>query len=338
MAPQPGQPVTAPAHEIPRDGLAGAVGAGVFLPDRDAQDPNNHWKGPGPFTLWGPPCAAPGYTRTMDFCAMVRVPPGEDSEAEPGTPDGQEQGDPPLTDEEYAGLWGTLEGQHAFRIGSAVKCSTFGSPDDEAAWKRIAAEQLALTQWAQVGREMWLGTQAVQSGWTDQRRLVDAVDVTPTPGTPVPLAMAIAILEQEFSRRVTLGARQLIHVPRLLSSLLDHAGVIDTSPGSQRLWTANGTLVVAERGYPLVGGDGGADDELDDLSGLSEGIWIYTTGPIAARFGEVVHPPPMNAGEPGLANVTTLETNTRAVRAEQPAAVSWLCQHLGILVDPTVVL
>lgn len=330
MAPQPGQPVTAPPHEIPKDGLASAVGAGVFLPDRDAQDPNEHWKGPGPYTLWGPPCAAPGYTRTLDFCAMVRT-----EQTEPG----QEEGDPPLTDDEYAGLWGTLEGQHAFRIGSAVRCATFGSPEDEAAWKRVAAEQLALTQWAQVGREMWLGAQAEASGWTDQRRLAaDAEDVTPVPGTPVPLVLAIAILEQEWSRRVTLGARQMIHVPRLLAAPLDHAGVIDTSPGSPRLWTANGTLVVAERGYPLVGGDGAADDELDDLAGLSDGIWIYTTGPIAARLGDVVHPPPLAVGEPGLANVTTLETNTRAVRAEQPAAVSWLCQHLGILVDPTTII
>lgn len=330
MAPQPGQPVTAPAHEIPTDGLAGAVGAGVFLPDRDAQDPNEHWRGPGPFTLWGPPCAAPGYTRTMDFCSMVR-----NEETEPG----QEEGDPPLTDEEYAGLWGTLEGQHAFRIGSAVKCSTFGSPEDEMAWKRIASEQLALTQWAQFGREMWLGAQAESSGWADQRRLSDgAVDVTPTPGTAVPLVLAIAILEQEFSRRVTLGARQLIHVPRILAAPLDHAGVIETSPGSPRLWTANGTLVVAERGYPVVGPGGQPGNELDGYDDLANGVMIYTTGPIAARFGDVVHPPPMNVGEPGLANVTTMETNTRAVRAEQPAAVSWLCQHLAILVDPTTVL
>lgn len=286
------QPITAAEEVRPRDGLAGAIGYGVFLPDAGADplDPDGRWAGPGGFQIEGLGCGPSTYTAGADFCAAART-------------------------------WGPGRAflahgsvQRPFVVGAAVECSTLGSPSDLLAQFQGRADRaLEISQWPQIANELWTGQRSIAEGWTNRRLASPAATVLSE--DPVPLVEAIAALEDAFGD-CSAGDVQLIHVPRKLSAYLDHAGIISTTPGSGRLWTANNSLVIADRGYPGTAPNGGEPEGLV--------AWIYSTGPLTARLGNIVHP------ERDLADAVAYATNDVKVRAERLAAIDWLCCHLAI--------
>lgn len=290
-----GQSITAAAEVVPRDGLGGAVGYGVILPDpgTDPLDPDNRWTGPFGYTLEGEACPDPGlYTASLDFCADTRTwGPGRS-------------------------FVGSVADQHPFVVGAAVECSTLGAPGLEA-FQQAARRALELGQWSQIANELWTGARATAAGWTTNRWLASP-DATVLSADPVSIVEAIAALEDAFGA-ASAGDVQLIHVPRKLTAYLSHADLIDTTPGSGRLWTANNSLVIADRGYPGTGPEG--EEPTSDL------VWIYSTGVLSARLG------PVHLPERDLADAVAAATNDVSVRAERPAAISWLCGHFAIPVS-----
>lgn len=286
-----GQPITAAAEIAPRGGLGGAVGLGVFVPETDELDPDGRWIGPGGYVLEGEPCPDPAaYTASLDFCAPARTwGPGRRFRA-------------------------SLAEQHPFLVGTAVECSTLGSPADVVArFGDQARRALELAQWPQIANELWTGQRSQIEGWAN-RRLAHP-DATVLSATPVGIIEAIAALEDAFGA-CSAGDTQLIHVPRKLVAYLDAAGIIESTPGSGRIFTANGSLVIADRGYP-----GTSPGGEEPAAGTA---WIYSTGILSARLGAIRIP------ERDLADAVSAPTNDVAIRAERPAAIAWLCCHLAV--------
>lgn len=284
------QPITAAEEVVPRDGLRGALGYGVIVPEDDPLDAGGRWAGPGGYVLEGLGCGPVAYTASADFCDEART-------------------------------WGpgravvsTGGEQRPFVVGAAVKCSTLGSPADLlAAYRPKARRALELAEWPQIANELWTGQRSITTGWTNRR--LASPSATVLSEDPVPLIEAIAALEDAFGD-CSAGDVQVIHVPRKLSAYLDARGIIQTTPGSGRLWTANNSLVVADRGYPGTAPDGAPPEGLV--------TWIYSTGPLTARLGEIVYP------ERDLGDAVAYATNDVSVRAERLAAIDWLCCHLAI--------
>ncbi len=333
-----GQPITAARETVARDGLAGALGYGVIdagtassgvapvdTPEReeiggvpvpagglpagapdpvagDELDPAGRWTGPLGFTLEGEVCGAPPYTAALDFCPN----PADEYAGRPG---GSHTFGTPNA------LIAALEDQRAFIVGAGVECSTFGTPDDLEPWRAAARRALELSQWSQVANELWTGDRARASGWTANRRLASPDATVLAGGQPVGLVEAIAALEDAFGS-CSYGAVQLIHTPRKLSAYLDAAGIIETSPGSGRLWTANDSLVIADRGYPGTGPNGQAPE-----AGTA---WLYSTGVLTARLGRIRYP------ERDHGDAVHATTNDVIVHAERPAAIAWLCCHFAV--------
>lgn len=293
-----GQPISAAREAVATDGLAGAVGAGLFFPDSDPLDPNGRWAGPAGYSLEGDPCGAPGYTSANGFCDVHPFP-----EADEWTP-----------------FVEALADQVPVRLGAAVKCSTFGSPTDSAVWEDKARRQLDLTRYSQLATTLWTGgavpaNHHLASG--DATVLNEGGLADPT---AVPLVTAIAMLEDAFGD-CSWGSQQLIHAERKVTPYLSTLSLVQTSPGSPRLWTFNGSLVIADRGYPGTGPN--------DAAAPAGQTWLYSTGVLSGRLGEVRIP------ETDLGEQIDARTNNRWVRAEQVAAINWLCCHLAILVDLT---
>lgn len=285
------QPITAAAEITPRGGLGGAVGFGVIIPESDPLDPDGRWLGPGGYSLEGEACPNPeGQTASADFCAEPRS-------------------------------WGAgrpfrrvVADQHPFLIEVDVDCSTFGSPMPGTleAFEQAARRALDLSRWSLIAYELWTGERSQAEGW-DNLRLAspDAQIVTDGEASVVE---AIAALEDAFGV-CSAGDRQLIHVPRKLVPYLDAAGIIEYTPGAGSIYTANGSLIIADRGYPGTGPAG-----QDPTAGQA---WIYSTGVLSARLGDVRVP------ERDLGDAIAATTNDVSVRALQPVAIGWLCCQLA---------
>lgn len=287
------QPIAAAGEVAPRDGLAGAVGYGVIVAERGADplDPDGRWVGPGGYTLEGLTCVVPAYTASGEFCAPSR------------------------TWAQGAALIASLADLQPFVVGAAVECSTFGSPEqllDE--YRSAALRALELSQWAQIARELWTGALAATEGWSNPA--LASASATVLSATPVSIVDGVALLEQAHAE-CSAGEVQVIHAPRRAVPYADAEGIIATTPGSGRLWTANNSLVVADRGYPGTGPvfDPDADPNV---------VWLYSTGPLSARLGDVTYP------ERDLADAIAAASNDVSVRAERLAAISWLCCHLAV--------
>jgi hypothetical protein len=98
-----------------------------------------------------------------------------------------------------------------------------------------------------------------------------AVDITPTPGTAVDPVVGLGLLESHMA--VNYAGKGLLHMPRLVATLLDQRGALKME--SSVLYTGLRTPVAAGGGYdlPNTGPDGGEGDEGEK--------WIYATGAVS---------------------------------------------------------
>lgn len=142
-------------------------------------------------------------------------------------------------------------------------------------------------------------------------------------GAPFPLLQGIAILGQALSNCAH-GGRGMIHAPTWIVDMwLGQYGTLFNTSGN-RIVTANrGDVIVSGTGYPGTGEDG-----LDAAEGTS---WVYATGPINYRVGDVIVFPDT------LAEAIDIRRNDVEYRAERMALVNFdTCCHFGILIDPGV--
>lgn len=152
-------------------------------------------------------------------------------------------------------------------------CSTFGFR--AADYVGRATRALAAATPKGVEREFWTGAVAQAAGWPNLfLASPDADDVTPTPGTAVELAEAIALLEDALAMCGD-GGRGMIHVAAWSTpsfALIRREG--------QLLLTARDTIVVSGAGYMGTGPDG------TDPSATGK-TWLYATGVVDVRLGPI---------------------------------------------------
>jgi hypothetical protein len=307
------QLISAPQESIFQGGLRGAVGYAVEVlgyepspeegpyPDDanfgpDPKDPEGRWK--SDYVLEGFACDA---IDIVDSSCAENV-------RERPKPDGK------------SSLWITQEGR-PFALHASVKCSTFQngflSEDMLDGFKALSRRRLFSCQWAQIANELWTGEAAQLFGYTSNRWLTKAgatVDLTPG-GEGVAPIEAIASIEEALVH-CSCGVPNVIHVPMKMIPYLADSGQLRQR--GNRFFTWNNSIVVADPGYPGTGIGG-----VDPLPGE---WWIYGTGPLAARLGEVVTPEQSNA------DALTFPTNDFQVRSERMAAISWTCCSFGIKV------
>lgn len=280
------QPISAAPLAAPRDGLAGVAGnagPGVFIPDSDPLDAGNRWS--AGFTPEGVACS-PGYVSDLS-CT-----------------------DPGLVNRTFRGRYTVGEPGQPFIIGEGIECSTMGTGHDLTAWNNEARAALDRVRWVRIAHELWTGAKS-----TRHQRLADQT-ATVLSATPVSVVEAIGALEDAMASSQA-GGPDLLHFPRKAVAYLGDAGqLVDGTPTSGRLYTHNGSLIVADRGYPGTGPHGEQP--------TAETVWAYATGPIAARLGPVTN----RATE--LAESINPETNDQLVLAEQQVAVGWLCTTYAI--------
>lgn len=298
-------PITAAREVAPRDGLGGAVGLGVQLPEADPLDTDNRWR--LGFQAWGPSCPGAVQVGSVGVCAVP--------EGYIGTPS------PPSDD---VPRWVSGPASAPFRIRSGIACQLPQLAGDGLAdWQAEAARLLDLTAWSQIGHELWTGEQAARD-MADNRYLASP-DATVL-GTGLDLVEAIARVEDALS--LTVGDTALIHVPRRLVPYLATRGLISSVTGqTSRIFTHNGSLVIADRGYPGTGPGGTLP--------TTSGAWIYGTGVLSARLDATPTYPKISdpSAEAGLASAALPYTNDAIVRAEKRAAITWLCGHVAAQVN-----
>lgn len=140
-------------------------------------------------------------------------------------------------------------------------------------------------------------------------------------GAGFPLLEGIAMLGQALSDCAA-GGRGMIHAPTWIVDMwLGQYGTLFRTDGNRIITTGRGDVVVAGTGYPGTGEDG-----LAVAAGQS---WVYATGPINYRVGDVMVFPET------LKEAMNRATNDVEYRAERMAMVNFdTCCHFGILIDP----
>lgn len=291
-------PITAAREVVPRDGLGGAVGLGVQVPEADPLDTDGRWR--LGYQAWGPSCGSV----QIGSVGVCDVPPDYI-----GTPSPAAQDVP---------RWTSGPESAPFRIWTGIRCNLMQLQGDGLAdWRSEAARLLDLSAWSQISHELWTGEQARRDG-ADNRYLADGTGTEL--GRGLDIVEAIARIEDALGAGIS-GDTAVIHVARRLVPYLAHAGLISSVTGqTARIFTHNGSLVVADRGNPGTGPGG----ELP----TSTGSWIYGTGVLTARMDSTASYPPVSDPQAsGIASAALPYTNDAIVRAEKRAAITWLCGH-----------
>lgn len=211
-----------------------------------------------------------------------------------------------------------------FEIITKFKCSTMSRRPEEIREIAIAASE-SCTQKA-LEYELWTGSlaqaAAADDSWDSATRGAfpnrflassSATDVTPVAGTPVKTKHGLALLERALAS-CGCGLQGTIHVTR------DVGSALGLKNDDNALVTNLGNTVIAGSGYTGTGPDGTAP--------AANQAWMYVTGPITVRLGEILVVPDK------ISQAVDTARNTTAYSVSQPAAVTWnSCCHAAVLVD-----
>lgn len=150
-----------------------------------------------------------------------------------------------------------------------------------------------------------------------------AVDLTPTPGTPMHPVDGVALLEQYAAANY--GGVPTFHLPRGLNTVLMTHGTVIRS--GVRLETGQGALVAAGGGYSDLAGPASTPGDASTVIPAGAGeAWLYVTGQVVVRRAPRVEATPMTMARNPVA------TNDATVLAERPYVVSWECVTAAVLV------
>lgn len=168
--------------------------------------------------------------------------------------------------------------------------------------------QLELCTQKAVEREFWTGAISTASGWSNQYLAAGpgvVTNITPG-GGPVAAKTGLAMLEEALGSEGC-GLNGVIHGTRgAISSL-----IVFMERGGEdgdTLYTPLGNMVIAGSGYPGTSPTGVAP-----AAGQS---WLYATGPVSVRLGEIVIIPDND-------DRFNTSINSVEVRAERFAAATW---------------
>lgn len=213
-----------------------------------------------------------------------------------------------------------------FSVQAYVKASTMGTNLKQL--QELADYALDTVLQKAIETEFWTGqlskvlNESKASSGTvtiDNRYLSykDAIDVTPTGGSPVKVRYGQALLEQALGKG-TVGSTGVIHAPLLIASALE----ADDVDGA--LTTNLGTKIVAGAGYSNTGPNGEVAP--------TNSAWMYATGPVTVRVGVSNHDLSEVLSEAVITNRNTVE-----FYVDRPAAVTWSTTPLyAVLVDLTL--
>jgi len=206
---------------------------------------------------------------------------------------------------------------YPFDVKASVKVSTFGTAPDEI--EASAKNALDIVMQKAIEIEFWNGdiAQLLDSD-NDNRYLASAqaVDVTPTAGTGVKIRYGLGLLEEALGN-ASLGAKGVIHVPRLVGSALN------LEKDGKKLVAPLGNSVVSGVGYSKKGPNGA-----DAAAGKA---WMYATGPVSVRIGPTIVTPEK------LNQAINTQINEIQYFVDGSAAVTWSTTDLyAVLVDLTL--
>ena len=205
-----------------------------------------------------------------------------------------------------------------FEVQADFRCSTMSRRPAEL--RELAEQAMEACAQKAVEKEFWDGDLAQVAQQDDaefpNRYLASdaATNVTPSGSTTagVKSKYALALLEQAIAD-CGCGIKGTVHATRAVASALGMKGKND------RLETNLGNMLVAGTGYSGRGPDGQAAPP-----GMA---WMYATGPVTVRLGEIV------VFADDSENVDR-RANTILATASRPAAVTWnSCCHYAVLVD-----
>jgi hypothetical protein len=169
--------------------------------------------------------------------------------------------------------------------------------------------------WAERGLELTEHI-AVEEGVMAQL-LADATDITPTPGTAIPVRHGVALLEGIAAAEY--GGVPIMHMARSTATIGFSERVLEHDAGFT-VSTMQGVPVANGGGYELnLGPDG-------DPAAAGE-AWIYITGAVTVVRGPVVTNRVLAAGE---------HLNLQQALAERLVAVSAECIKYAVLVELVV--
>lgn len=232
------------------------------------------------------------------------------------------------------GIIAASEGQEGveawpFGIVTRYKCSSIGYSLEER--RQIALAQAEAATGKAVERALWSGEIDIASNRVSARYLTSelSVDVTPSGGVAVPVALGVAALEQALAD-CGAGAQGVIHMSRSAALIGSGQQVIQHA---LPLTTGLFTPVAAGAGYdPRVSrrtviATQAAVPAPEDPGALETDQWIYATGPVAVHLGQIEV----------LDTVFDRAENIVTVLTARPAAVYWdSCCQFAAHVDLTL--
>lgn len=180
-----------------------------------------------------------------------------------------------------------------------------------------------------VAREFWDGALAIDDDVTATHYLAAPGSDVVTTAAATPLA-ALACVEAALGSYLY-GAPGMVHVPVQLLPHLANADVVTLSGTTWR--TTNGHTVVPDAGYSGAGPNVAGNPPTPDPATTTQ--WIYGTGPVRIRAGEVTTLSPENVAD--LPSVMDWRLNTNKSYAYQPVLVEWdRCAHVAAEVNVPV--
>jgi hypothetical protein len=211
-------------------------------------------------------------------------------------------------------------GATPFTVYAKFDCAPVGIPDAQ----KIATDALNRSESWQVERAFWTGLvdgksiafpHLAASTEIDDAQgvmLQSAASIVVT-GTAVDIVTGLGLLEAQLAN--CYNGVGVIHVPVKVLPTLDAWGLVKGTNGV--LKTLNGNLVAAGAGYPGTSPSG--------VASATGEAWIYATGAVAMRRGDVKIAP--------LRESIDRRNNTVEMIAERTYVMNWDCCHAAILVD-----
>ncbi len=209
----------------------------------------------------------------------------------------------------------TFRSYYPFDVKTTIQVSTMGSTP--ALVLENASKALDVVLQKNIENEFWTG--ALSSQFTDpnvNRYLAKtgSTDLTPAgSATGVRVKHGLAILERALGD-ATIGSQGVIHATR------DVASILDVHEEDNALVTKLGNFVIAGPGYTGSGPG--------NIAAATTKAWMYATGPVTVRVGDV-HVTPEQVGQA----INTAQ-NTIKYYVDRPAAVTWCTTKLfAVLID-----
>ena len=205
-----------------------------------------------------------------------------------------------------------------FGVWAGDRCSSWGF--EEADYEGRARSLLEASESKSIAAELWSGTQAIASGWSNARLASPASDVVNVSDGPLGVVNALACLERGLASCST-GERGTIHATRDVVTHWQAAGLLHRE--GPLVLTVNDTIVVPDAGYPGTGPNG--------EPAVTGSVWAYGTGLVTIYRG------PIDVTPTTMREALDRSANTVTFRASRLAMATWdQCCHLAVEIDVVV--